>query len=134
MKTDLIVTRRFPFAYTKETIDKDFWWFKDGEAVDVSFQGIKKHELVYLDRKRVVDDKPHEEYIHRMNMGIKDAVDGAGVPPTYVQMVIGPFIPEQRTKEVSELAGKISSKIKCMCATVEKQVDSPWNNILSKSG
>ena len=62
--------------------------------------------LVYIDRKRVVDGQPQEEYIHRMNMGIKDAVYGAGVPFTYVQKVMRPVIPEQGQTEVEELARK----------------------------
>lgn len=62
--------------------------------------------LVYIDRKRVVDDNPQEEYIHRMNQGIKDAVDAAGVPFSYVQKVMRPFIPEQGKKEAEEVARK----------------------------
>ena len=62
--------------------------------------------LVYIDRKRVADDHPQEEYIHRINMGIKDAVHGAGVPFTYVQNVIRSFIPVQGRTEVEELARK----------------------------
>lgn len=65
--------------------------------------------LVYIDRKRVVDDHPREEYIHRMNMGIKDAVDGAGVPFAYVQRFMRPFIPEQVDNEVEGLARKQAS-------------------------
>ena len=93
-----------PFAYTKENIAIDFWESKDGEAVDVSCHGIKKHALVYIDRKRVTDDHPKEVYIHRMNRGIKDALYGAGVPFAYVQKVIRPFIPEQGCTEVEDLA------------------------------
>ena len=61
--------------------------------------------LVYIDRERVVDDDPQEEYIYCMNRGIKDAVD-AGVPFIYVSKVIKPFIPERAKKEVEELAKK----------------------------
>ena len=93
-----------PFAYTKALMAIEFWESKDGKAIDASVQGTKKDALVYIDRKRVVDDIPQEEYIYRMNMGIKDAVDGAGVPFAYVQKVIRPFIPEQVSKEVEGLA------------------------------
>lgn len=62
--------------------------------------------LVYIDRKKVVDGQPQAEYIHRINMGVKDAVYRAGVPFTYVQKVIRRFIPEQEQTEVEELARK----------------------------
>lgn len=65
------------------------------KAVNVSLWGRKKDVLVYIDRKRVVDTNPQEDYIHRMHMGIKVAVDEAGVPFAYVQKVIRHFIPDQ---------------------------------------
>ena len=95
-----------PFSYTKEIIAVDFWESKDGEAVDVSCYYTNKHVLVYIDRDRVVDDNPQKEYIHRMNMGIKDAVHKAGVPFAYVQKVMRPFIPEHGQPEEEELARK----------------------------
>ena len=94
-----------PFAYTKETITVDLWEPKDGKKVDVSFPAMRKDVLVYIDRKRVVDDDPKEEYIYRMNRGVKDGVD-AGIPSAYVQKVIRSFIPERAKKEVEELARK----------------------------
>ena len=83
----------------------DLWESKYGKRVDVSLPGMKKDVLVYVDRKRVVDDKPQEEYIYRMNRGIKDAVD-AGIPFAYMQKAIRHFIPEQAKREVYELARK----------------------------
>ena len=62
--------------------------------------------LVYIDPERVARDNPQKEYIHRMNMGIKDAVHKAGVPFAYVQKVMRPFIPEHGQPEVEELAMK----------------------------
>lgn len=56
---------------------------------------MKHDALVCVDRKRVMCDNPQEEYVHRMSMGIEDAVVGAGVPFAYVQKVMRPFIPEQ---------------------------------------
>lgn len=93
-----------PSSYTKEMVDIDFWESKDGKAVDVHDQGVKKGVLVYIDRKRVTDDKPQEEYVHRMNMGIKDAVDDAGVPSAYVKKVMRPFIFEQGRRGLEKLA------------------------------
>ena len=92
-----------PASYTKEVVNIDFWESKDGTAVDVRFQGVKKDVLVYIDRKRVTDDQPQEEYVHRMNMGIKDAVD-AGVPSAYAKKVMRPFISEQGRKGLERLA------------------------------
>ena len=94
-----------PYAYTKETIAVDLWESKDGKKVDVSFPAMMKDVLVYIDRKRVVDDDPKEEYIYRINKGIKDVVD-AGTPFAYVQKGIRSFIPERAKKEVEELARK----------------------------
>ena len=92
-----------PSSYTKEMVNIDFWESKDGKGVDVEVQGVKKDVLVYIDRKRVTDDKPQEEYIHRMNMGIKDAVD-SGIPPAYVKKVMRPFISERGRKGFEKLA------------------------------
>lgn len=50
--------------------------------------------LVYIDRKRVTDDKPKEEYVYRMNRGIDDAIT-MGVPVAYVKEVMRPFIPAE---------------------------------------
>ena len=94
-----------PFSYTKEEIAIDFWECTNTEAVSISSPGVEKYALVYVDRERVVADKPREEYIYRMNMGIKDAV-GAGVPLTYVQKSIRSFIPEEGKSAVEELARK----------------------------
>ena len=98
-----------PASYTKEVVDIDFWESKDGKAVDVRFQGMKKDVLVYIDRKRVTDDRPQEEYVHRMNMGIRDAVDGAGVPCAYVKKVMRPFISEEGKKGFEKLAKQQAS-------------------------
>ena len=51
--------------------------------------------LVYIDRKRVTDDKPKEEYVYRMNRGIDDAIK-MGVPKAYVEEVMRPFIPAEK--------------------------------------
>ena len=98
-----------PSSYTKEMVDIDFWESKDGKAVDVRDQGVKEAVLLYIDRKRVTDDKPQEEYVHRMNMGIKDAVDDAGVPSAYVKKVMRPFISEQGRKGLEKLAKQQAS-------------------------
>ena len=45
-----------------------------------------------------------------MNMGIKDAVQEAGVPFAYVEKVMRPFIPEYGQPEVEVLARKQAMK------------------------
>lgn len=86
-----------PEAYTKEYLPCDFWASEDGKPVDVSDEPTEKgmKMLVYIDRKRVSEDKPKEEYIYRMNRGIDDAVR-MGVPKAYVEEVMRTFIPEDQ--------------------------------------
>jgi len=59
--------------------------------------------LVYINRKQVTDSKPKDEYVYRMNMGIKDAVK-EGVPQEYVDQTMRPFIPYRDYDEVREVA------------------------------
>lgn len=75
-----------PISYVKETFSLEYVGVEEG-AVG-KFDG-----LVYVDVERVVDDKPKAEYIHRMNMGIKDALI-KGVPETYIDSSLRPFIPK----------------------------------------
>ena len=102
----LDVNEGVPFAYTKEMISVDFWASKDSSCpIDVTREGRKCDMLVYIDRERTEDDKPMEEYIFRMNMGIKDGIE-AGIPKDYVDRVLRPFVPEVVRKEVEEMARK----------------------------
>lgn len=102
----LDVNEGVPFAYIKETLAVDFWASLDGRCpVDVTREGSKRDMLVYIDRERTEDDKPREEYIFRMNMGIKDGIE-AGLPKDYVDRVLRLFIPEAGRKEVEEMARK----------------------------
>lgn len=49
--------------------------------------------LIYVDVERKRECKPLEEYIHRMNMGITDALK-EGIPADYTTKYLRPFIPE----------------------------------------
>lgn len=92
----LDINEGVPYAYTKEYLEVDFWPSNDtNKAVDLSRPALKKKVLVYIDRKRVTDDGPNEEYIYRMNMGIEDAVR-LGVPLIYVDGVMRKFIPVEQ--------------------------------------
>jgi len=84
-----------PHAYTKEYLACDFWASEDGAKVDVDKKPTQtKDMLVYIDRKRVTDDEPKDEYVVRMNKGIDDAVV-KGVPEKYVKDVMRKFIPAE---------------------------------------
>ena len=100
---DLDRNEGVPFAYTKELLSVDFWPSKSGTPLDVMEDYEKREMLVYIDRKRTEDDRPREEYIHRMNMGIRDGVL-VGIPRDYVDRQLRPFIPVKGRKEVEEFA------------------------------
>ncbi|KAF1960592.1 hypothetical protein CC80DRAFT_488891 [Byssothecium circinans] len=89
-----------PVAYTKEYLSCDFWAAAHGAGskIDTSDPPTKTREmLVYIDRKRVEEDEPKEEYVYRMNRGIEDAIK-VGVPVKYVDEVMRKFIPKEEGK------------------------------------
>ncbi|KAJ8123762.1 hypothetical protein ONZ43_g367 [Nemania bipapillata] len=49
--------------------------------------------LVYVDCLRVKPSRPKDEYVKRMNVGIADASEHWGLPMSYVDEVIRPYIP-----------------------------------------
>ena len=49
--------------------------------------------LIYVDVERKSEREPLEEYIYRMNMGIRDALK-EGIPAGYIEKHLRPFIPE----------------------------------------
>ena len=99
-----------PDAYTKETIPIEFWALAPGEKADFGGRaGEEQRLLVYIDRKRVEDDKPKAEYIHRVNMGVSDAVR-IGMPQSYVDDVIRKFIPAEGDEEAKLMAEKQATR------------------------
>ena len=85
-----------PDKHTKEVHDIEFWQTDAGNAegkICITHVPEKKPMLLYIDRKRIKDDRPREEYVYRMNMGIADALK-VGIPSTYVEKVMRKFIPE----------------------------------------
>lgn len=100
-----------PYAYTKETMEMEFWakGRKDGDsqevqAIDVHKKPATKKALVYIDRLRTSGEfAPKAEYVHRMNMGIADALK-EGVPKAYVDKVLRKWIPEENTEDDRETA------------------------------
>jgi gamma-glutamylcyclotransferase len=98
-----------PFAYTKETLECDFWPVDDEDEsgpANVTARPRKVDMLVYINRFQVEPSKPKEEYVYRMNMGIKDAIK-EGVPRKYVEKVMRKFIPEStESGDLESLARK----------------------------
>lgn len=108
----LDVNEGVPRAYTKEMLRVEFWRQRvdsgKGLGVDTENEKSERREcLVYIDRKRVEEDKPKTEYVLRMNLGIDDALD-LGVPSAYVEGVMRRFIPAVKTvdEETVRLARK----------------------------
>ncbi|TRX89646.1 hypothetical protein FHL15_009396 [Xylaria flabelliformis] len=49
--------------------------------------------LVYIDFQRITPSIPKDEYVGRMNLGIKEVTEQWGLPRAYVDEVIRPYIP-----------------------------------------
>ncbi len=97
-----------PHVYTKENMTVGYWessQYAEGrwKKVDVTTNGQAKSVLVYIDRLRVEDGKPKEEYVHRMNMGIADAIS-MGIPVNYIEDDMRPFIPISVSRDVESVA------------------------------
>jgi gamma-glutamylcyclotransferase len=109
-----------PFSHTKEVHDIEFWPIDPEnleEKIDISAFPEKKQMLLYIDRKRTKDDKPREEYIYRMNMGIIDALE-VGIPSSYVEKVMRKFIPETDGPVDPGLLVQVQKKLKDGAAAV----------------
>lgn len=96
-----------PVAYTKEMIPCEFWPASTSERANTSSPPFETRDmLVYIDRNRTTPDKPRDEYVYRMNQGIRDAVE-RGVPEAYVKEVMRKFIPEgddEEERKIGEFA------------------------------
>jgi len=95
-----------PYDYTKEMHVVDF---RNSVSTSIESSNLStqtepsatsrdRNVLVYVDRTRIKPDAPREEYIHRMNMGIKDAVEEE-VPLSYIQDVLRKYIPPEDVSE-----------------------------------
>ena len=88
-----------PHAYEKWVIPCEVWPIGPGEAGSRALRrgepGRVVDVLVYIDLKRNRGGhQPRAEYVHRMNMGIRDAVVH-GVPGGYVREVLREYIPDE---------------------------------------
>ncbi|KAL8871228.1 MAG: hypothetical protein Q9174_002896 [Haloplaca sp. 1 TL-2023] len=109
-EAQLDVNEGVPTCYTKETMMVDFWSSEQGQKVEIANDGsVKKELLVYIDRKRTKDASPKQEYVHRINMGVRDAVD-LGIPQSYIDGVVRNFIPPVEDKTAKPLAEKQALK------------------------
>ena len=83
-----------PHVYGKEMISIQYWSATSDEPIDISSKPELKAMLVYVDYDRIEEAKPKQEYIHRMNEGIQDAL-AAGIPKDYVDTILRRFIPPE---------------------------------------
>lgn len=93
-----------PYAYQKRMTQVEFW--SKGTlpaASDTLPEPEKVKMLVYIDLKRRSGEgnKPRKEYIHRMNEGIRDALN-EGVPKSYIDEVLRPYIPAEELDEATK--------------------------------
>ncbi|KAF2996675.1 hypothetical protein E8E13_004306 [Curvularia kusanoi] len=76
----LDINEGVPIAYVKAHLRCEFWPGTLEDRVNASEPAPESREmLVYIDHKRTSPGKPREEYVYRMNEGIRDAV-ALGVP------------------------------------------------------
>jgi len=101
-----------PYAYEKRMIGVEFW---EKGTLPPGGNGTtpptrSEDMLVYIDFQRNSGEgnKPREEYVHRMNEGIRDALK-EGVPEGYVNAVLRAYIPEE-PKEADEAAKALALK------------------------
>ncbi|KAI1167106.1 hypothetical protein F5B18DRAFT_603766 [Nemania serpens] len=66
--------------------------------------GEKFRALVYVDFLRVTPSIPWEEYVDRMNVGIEEALGTWGLPISYVDDVMRPYIPAPCNGDEAERA------------------------------
>lgn len=85
-------------AYEKQMLTLEVWKAVEGKHGDVEQPGKEELALCYVSKRWVDEARPKEEYVHRMNMGISDALE-KGMPVAYVEKYIRPFIPEERKQE-----------------------------------
>ena len=80
-----------PWAYTKHLKDLELQ-LEDGKETTIK-------GLVYIDLTRVTEGKVKEEYIPRMNMGIRDAAE-RGMPQWYIDKYLRKYIPAKNPVSV----------------------------------
>lgn len=83
-----------PWAYQKQMLKVEVR-FEDADKCGNTSQPFQT-ALCYVDTNRVQEGQPNGEYVHRINMGIRDAKKG--MPSSYVDKYLRPFIPAEEGK------------------------------------
>ncbi|KXX76755.1 Gamma-glutamylcyclotransferase [Madurella mycetomatis] len=84
-----------PYSYEKRIIDCELGVGGEDAAVATAGGWRTVPMLVYIDFRRTEGGHlPKAEYVHRMNMGIRDALS-EGVPRKYVERVLRRYIPTE---------------------------------------
>ncbi|KAJ4858392.1 gamma-glutamyl cyclotransferase, AIG2-like domain-containing protein [Trichoderma breve] len=83
-----------PWAYEKLHIEA--YWVSNRDRVDGEEQRVEEEltpvkVLAYVDRQRVTEGRPKEEYVERMERGIEDAVENWGMSEEYADRVMRRF-------------------------------------------
>ncbi|KAL6720133.1 hypothetical protein ACLMJK_002054 [Lecanora helva] len=99
-----------PFAYTKKSLEVDFWASHDNcNKPNLDKADQKRQTLVYIDRERTTDHRPQAEYIIRMNKGIVDGLRH-GMPEDYVDQSLRKFIPAKGDESFKEQAERKAAR------------------------
>lgn len=98
-----------PESYEKQYIWVEFWGKREGndglgQPVDVKKnKSARVKVLVYVDQKCTENAKPNGTYRYKVNVGIRDAL-AEGVPQSYVDQYIRPFVPVENEHKVVTVA------------------------------
>jgi gamma-glutamylcyclotransferase len=87
----------FPFIYDKRITPIDLKLPATTSSDNDSNETATKRTMdvmVYIDFANTTRDVPRTEYIHRINMGLKDSLQ-RGIPQSYIDRYIRPFIPAE---------------------------------------
>lgn len=112
----LDINEGVPFSYQKQQLKVEIWFEESagGKNGDTLQPGRWETVLCYVDATRVEEAKPKDEYVHRINMGIRDA-RSKGMPEAYVDKYLRPFIPAEKAGELER-----DAKVKIFTAKGEK--------------
>ncbi|KAK4074347.1 hypothetical protein Trihar35433_3821 [Trichoderma harzianum] len=83
-----------PWAYEKLHIEA--FWVSNTDRIDGEEQRVEEEltpvkVLAYVDRQRVTEGRPKEEYVERMERGVEDAVENWGMSEEYADKVMRRF-------------------------------------------
>lgn len=81
-------------AYERQMPEVELWFEDATKNWDASQSGMYQKVLCYVDADRMQEAQPKVEYVHRINMGIRDA-EKKGMPSSYVDKYLRPFVPAE---------------------------------------